>query len=158
MLFTWPLSNQEYSHNNGGERGKDTSNKTGEVSSHCIRCPFPSWMNKARLRPSLPPSLPHLACFSGRNSRVAARFSDVFGVFLRKERRPDLSRGAIWLEDQSGTRRERGQLSSTPLERRCFLVFDYTRLKTDRNYMKIRTHLRDKVLIAERWSTNFCIN
>lgn len=41
--------------------------------------------NKAHL---LSPS--HLACFSGRNSRVVARFSDVFRYFLRKERCPDL--------------------------------------------------------------------
>lgn len=120
--------------------------------------PFPSWINKARLLPSFPLSLPHLACFSGRNSRVAARFSDVFSVFLCKERRPGLSRGAIWLEDQSGTRREGGQLSSTPLERCCFLVFDYTRLNTERYYTKIKIHPRDKMLTAECWSTNFCIN
>lgn len=42
-------------------------------------------VNKARLL-----SRSHLACFSGRNSRVVARFSDVFSMFLRKERRPDL--------------------------------------------------------------------
>lgn len=41
--------------------------------------------NKAHL---LSPS--HLACFSGRNSRVVARFSDVFRYFQRKERCPDL--------------------------------------------------------------------
>lgn len=37
-----------------------------------------------------PLCLSHLVCFRSTNSRVVARFSDVFSMFLRKVHSPDL--------------------------------------------------------------------
>lgn len=83
------------------KHGKDISNKITLINmlgiSQNRAVPpqlhqlFPPFTTELTEQSTPPLSRSHLACFSGRNSRVVARFSDVFSMNLRKERRPDLS-------------------------------------------------------------------